>query len=559
MESIPLSYIRVWCNKNKVWAGFQNPQGDVYRLDARGVYLTLPDRSLSLVNARLIFPIVDRYPSLTEKDVFMPPGSRGPSLNVYADNNTGPVRRVGFEQIRSEVESYLSLLTHLEPIQFYVAVRLYESGMVGLPHLNRIANSLSPGTTLGTEVLRERLINWEDMLAICMDVPRAGSQLHVPPPAEYELVGEILVALNRVTRTQLQKALNMKRGGDKPLGELLLQMGACSKMDIENCLRAQQKILSTLQDRVGLLGELLVQFGLVTYDDLEQALRMQRIGRQPLHAVLISMGICSHEQIDSFKFRHPQYMTTDGIDERALIQYLLYHQLVDPKQLEEARRIQSRGRLMLGELLVQMQKCTQQDIERVIGAQASMRQEAQQAPRKFGEILVQHNVVTPRAVEEAARIQGMSRQKMGLTLMNLGTCSEDDFTDAIELQFSWRQTKNESHDRLGQELLNRGEVSQPNLDRALDIQSKGGKPLGQILVETGSCTPESVIDTLIVREERRRAKFDEYIRENAATPPTPTAPPPGMPAQQRSAPVTQENKGSFVDRISSWFVKKNQS
>src|SRR5207248_600613 len=117
---------------------------------------------------------------------------------------------------------------------------------------------------------------WEDMLAICMDVPRAGTQLHVPPPAEYELVGEILVALNRITRTQLQKALNMKRGGDKPLGELLMQMGACSKMDIENCLRAQQKIQSTLQDRVGLLGELLVQFGIVTYDDLEQALRMQR-------------------------------------------------------------------------------------------------------------------------------------------------------------------------------------------------------------------------------------------------------------------------------------------
>jgi hypothetical protein len=557
MDSIPLPYIRIWSNKNKVWVGFQNPQGDVYRLDPRGVYLTLPDRSLSLVNARLIFPVIDRYPSLTKNEVFMPPGSSGVALNVYSEDGAAPVRRVGFQQIRTEVESYLSLLTHLDPVQFYVALRMYESGMVGLPQVTRVANSLTPGTTLGTELLKQRMCIWEDMLAICMDVPRAGTQLHVPPPAEYELVGEILVALGRVTRTQLQKALNMKRGGDKPLGELLMQMGACSKMDIENCLRAQQKIMSTLQDRVGLLGELLVQFGIVTYDDLEQALRMQRIGRQPLPAVLVSMGIISNDQIERFKYQHPQYVLADGVDERALAQFLVYHQIVDAKQLEEARRIQSRGRLMLGELLIQMQKCTQEDIDRIIGAQVTMRDEVQKAPKKFGEILVQHNVVPQKKVEEAANVQKMSRQKMGLTLMNLGTCSEEDFTDAIELQFSWRETKNESYDRLGTELLNRGEVTPDNLSRALDIQSKAGKPLGQILVEGGSCTPESVIDTLIQREERRRTNFDNYIRENAATPPSPT--------QQQAAPAAQQqpaqsgSKDSLVDKISAWFVKRDPS
>jgi hypothetical protein len=559
MDSIPLPYVRIWCHKNKSWVGFQNTLGDIYRLDGRGVYLTLANQELSLVNARLIFPIIDRYPAITAESLAVPAGTRI-TLTAYPLEGNGPSKRITFEQIKEEVESYLSLITHLPPIQYYVGVRLYESGMVGLPHINRVANALQPGTTLGTEILRERMINWEDMLAICMDVPRAGSQLHVPPPAEYELVGEILVSLGRVTRTQLQKALNLKRGGDKPLGELLLQMGACSKMDIENCLRAQQKIMATLQDRVGLLGELLVQHGVVTYDDLEQALRMQRIGRQPLHAVLVSMGVCSEEQIEQFKFRHPQYVTVDGLDERALASYLSYHQMVSEKQLEEARRIQSRGRLMLGELLVQMQKCRQEDIDRVIGTQQVMRKEVEKAPKKFGEILVHHNVVPPSKVEEAAKKQEQSRQKMGLTLLNLGTCSQDDFTDALELQFSWRQTKNESHDRLGTELLQRGDVSESNLQRALDIQAKAQKPLGQILVEAGACTPESVIDTLISRELRRRENFEKFIHENAATPAnsavgvqsTPAA---GSAAEPRGAGEDKGAGGSIVTKISSWFKK----
>jgi hypothetical protein len=232
--------------------------------------------------------------------------------------------------------------------------------------------------------------------------------------------------------------------------------------------------------------------------------------------------------------------------------------MVSEKQLEEARRIQSRGRLMLGELLVQMQKCTQADIDNVIGTQQTMRKEVEKAPKKFGEILVHHNVVPPTKVEEAANMQQQSRQKMGLTLLNLGTCSQDDFTDALELQFSWRQTKNESHDRLGSELLQRGDVSESNLQRALDIQAKAQKPLGQILVEAGACTPESVIDTLIQREIRRRDNFDLYIRENAATPPAAAVGAQGQTPQQSASAqnnAAEEKGGSLVTKISSWFKK----
>jgi hypothetical protein len=229
--------------------------------------------------------------------------------------------------------------------------------------------------------------------------------------------------------------------------------------------------------------------------------------------------------------------------------------MVSPRQLEEARRIQSRGRLMLGELLINMQKCKQEDIDRVLGTQYNMRREVESAPKKFGEILVQHQVVSPRKVEEAAEIQQMSRQKMGLTLLNLGTCSEDDFNDALELQFSWRRAKDESRDRLGLELLNKGEVSQPNLENALAIHAKAGKPLGQILVETGSCPPESVIDTLITREERRRENFFQFITENAQIAPAHAAQAPAPPAGGDAQ--TQESKGSasVVQKISSWFKK----
>lgn len=554
-QSVPLAYVRIWCNKNQLWVGFQTPQGDVYRVDPRGVFLTLPDRSLSLVNPRLIFPVIDRYPSVTEKDVLMPPNSRVPALNAYSQNDTAPLKRVGFDQIVKEVESYISLITHLPPVQLYVAVRAYENGLVSLPQLSRIAGTLGPRKTIATVILQERMCLWEDMLAICLDIPRVGQQGHVPPPAEYELVGEIMVAIGKLTRTQLQKALNMKRGGDKPLGEILLNMGACSKMDIENSLRTQQKVKASVQDRVGLLGELLVQHGIVSYDDLEQALRMQRIGRQPLHAVLISMGICSQDQIQAFKQKYPQHVTPDGFDEAALTSYLTYHSLANERQLEEARRIQHRGRLVLGELLVNLKKCTAGDIEALLGKQETIRTEARNAPQKLGEILVQHNVVPEKKVEEAAAIQQMSRQKMGTTLVNLGTCNQDDFSDALHLQFNWRQITKQAQDKLGTELLKDGHIDATNLEQALNIHARAGKPLGQILVESGSCSPESVIETLIARDDRRRLAFAEFLRENAAEPQAEAST--TAPENMRSS--GDAAKPGFVQKISSWFAKRTDN
>lgn len=553
-DSISLAYIRIWSYKNQLWVGFQTPRGDQYRVDPRGIYLTLPDRSLSLVNPRLVFPIVDRYPSLTQKEVMMPPGARVPLLQAYSDGGTMPAKRLTFEQVRTEVESYLSLLTHLDPIQLYVAIRVYESGLVGLPHVNRIAGSLRPGTSMGTELLQQRLCTWEDLLAVCMDVPRVGSVLHMPPPAEYELVGEIMVATGRLSRTQLQRALNQKRSGDKPLGEILLEMGACSKLEIENCLRTQERMKLTMQDRVGLMGELLVQHGIVSYDDLEQALRMQRIGRQPLHAVLVSMGICSHNQIEEFRFRYPQYVRPEGFDEKALAQYLVYHKMANERQLEEARRIQGLGRMLLGELLITMKKASPQAIEQVMGKQQAMRSEAKRPVQKLGDLLVETRAVDSSSVEEAARIQTISRQKMGTTLVSLAGCSQEDFEEALELQFNWRNAvaKLTSGDMLGQELLRVGEVSQQNLERALQIQSRAaGKPLGQILVETNSCSPESVIETLLRRDDRRRQAFQEFLEQNADF----SEPVPDKGAQSPSS--TGESKdASIVGKLSSWFGKR---
>jgi len=529
----------------------------VFRIDKRGIYLILPDKSLSLVNPRLMFPVVDRYPCLKSEHIMAPPTSRTPpTLNVYpADTQIAdsPLRRVNLEQIAPEVESYLSLLTHLPPIQLYIAVRAYESSLISLPQLNRIAGLLTPQTTLAGVLLQQRMCTWEDLLSVCLDIARPGAHGHVPPPAEYELVGEIMVAIGRLTRTQLQRALNIKRDGDKPLGEILLQMGACKKTDIENCLQAQEKVGESLEHRVGLLGELLVQYSVVTYEDLQQALRIQRIGRQPLHAVLISMGTCTQHQMNEFMTHHPHYVTQDGFDEKVLAQYLIYHRLANSKQLDEARRLQDKGRLVLGELLVELKKCTQRDIEGVLGTQQSIREAAAATananPQKIGQMLVHNNVVQLNTVEKAVGIQERSRQQFGAMVADLGACSRDDFNDALELQFSWRQRVRQTEDKLGQELLKDGLVDKSNLDRALDIHSRAGRPLGQILVEGEACTPETVIETLIKRDDRRRMAFIEYLNEQS----------PPLEDEQPSliSDAASEPRPSLVNKISSWLGKRN--
>lgn len=563
-ESLPIAYLRIWAQKNQMAVSIERKSSDKYMISKEGVFLIMPDGTMAPVNARQVFPVIERFPALLISDLVEKSTTPTRQFYLIASKSEDKLttKALSFEQVRAEVESYLSLITHLDPVQLYVAVRAYETGLVGLPHLNRVAGMLTPNTTLGTQLLQQNLCSWEDLLAVCLDLrkptPKKGGQAEraIPAaPSEFELSGEILVSLGRISRTDLQQALTSKDTGDRPLGEILVQMGACTQEDIQNAVRTQTDMRSAEYGPIGLLGELLIEGKIVRQDDVFEALRMQKIARQRLDGILISMGICTPDHIKDFRWRCPGALLDNGdVNEEKLGDWVVMSNLCTQRGLEEAYRLQKRGRQLLGELLVNLKHCNEDDIQRVLSEQVDRRRKKAPQPEKLGELLVSRNVVTEQTLARAAKIQTQGREKLGSTLVNLGACTEDDFTKALELQFSWRESSRQREDKLGDELLKGGHVSPQNLNKALEVHTRAGKPLGQILVEQNCCPPEVVIETLIRRDERRHAAFAMLIQQHMPDLRPDSQRHAAGRARQELAPEPAEKPG-LVKKVSSWFQK----
>lgn len=542
-QSIPLSYLHIWCQRNRLTVLFETVESDRYQVNESGTFVQLSDGHLSQINPRNVFPAVDRFPSLLETNLKPRTTLAGVTyyLGAYDPEIRSNANPISFKAINDDVFVYLDRLEHLQPLEWYVAVRAYEHGLVSLAHLSRISNILKDGETIGMHVIRQNLCSWEDLLAVCLDVRRAGGKNATleSSKAEFDLCGEILVGLGKITRSHLEKALSIKAEGQRPLGEILVEMGVCEPPDVESCLQAQSNLRDAAPANVGLLGDLLVENGVVNEHELHEALRLQKVSRQPLHQILLSMNACTPAQLTEFAKRHPEAVRGEELNEKILADYMLQHHIIHPRQLEEAYRVQNRGRQLLGELLVNLQVCKTGDIQRVLTKQADLRNQTKPEPSKLGDMLVSKGVKV-QAVEEAAKRQQFGRQKLGTTLVSLGACTQKDFSDALQLQFDWRESSDAAHERLGQELLQSGLLEQNQLSSALDLHARGGKPLGHVLVEHGWCSPEAVIDTLLKRDERRRKAFFEYIAKH-------------RPA--RNVDNTAPEKPSLVNKISGLFKK----
>src|SRR5262249_27127527 len=145
-------------------------------------------------------------------------------------------------------------------------------------------------------------------------------------------------------------------------------MGACKPEDIEKCLRVQSHLKLANQDGVVLIGNLLVNQGIISGEDLEEVLRKQRVARQPLGRILVSMGACPQREIDDYERTQGKGFQAE-VDEAALGHHLVKIEVITKTQLEEAMRIQSRGRQVLGEMLVALGMCSTQDVEDMVSLQ----------------------------------------------------------------------------------------------------------------------------------------------------------------------------------------------
>src|SRR6185437_658958 len=123
---------------------------------------------------------------------------------------------------------------------------------------------------------------------------------------------------------------------------------------------------------VVLIGKLLVTQGIISESDLEEVLWKQRVARQQLGRILVSMGACSQGEIDQYESLNTSSFQ-QAVDEAALGSFLVKTDTITKTQLEEALRIQQRGRQFLGEMLVALGFCSKSDVDACVSLQKDVR------------------------------------------------------------------------------------------------------------------------------------------------------------------------------------------
>ncbi len=559
--SIPLCLLRIWCRKKDAWLSFKTKSSDRYLVNPQGYFIELPEGSLTAISPRVTFPLHNRFPSVVLDDLAIRqqfgPDAYFISVPLSAQRRQDPVV-VSVEELAADPFAGVAFPDGLDEIERYTLLRAIENGLVPVSELGRIAPLLQKGETVGELLIHRDVCHWEPLLAYCLDI-RPPSRLDPPSlrtlieRREWELTGEILFALGKINRTQLEHTLKSKREGNQALGQILTAMGACSQDDINHCLKIQEHI-KDVGGEVALIGKLLVSQGIVSDDDLEEVLRKQRVARQPLGRILISMGACTQRDIEDYENVHGGRGFQQEIDELALGNFLLKIDTITKIQLEEALRIQMRGRQVLGEMLVSLGMCTAQDIENVIALQQEVRESYRSGVEKLGDLLIKKGKVPPAKIDEAIQLQSIGRQPFGAILVALGACSAADIMQALEIQHKWRERPREQGDRLGEVLVRYGILTEESLEAPLLKHLREEKPLGRILIEDRVCKPEQIIDVLISRDQTRQREFLDYVRSHL--PRRERLPQEEVLAADRQA--APGNQASIVDKISSWFNRQRQ-
>lgn len=555
-QQVPLCFTRIWCRKNEAWLSFKTHTQDRFLVNPEGYFIELPDGSLARISPRTTFSLMDRFPTVSLSQL-VPRKQFGDeayfiSVPLRSQQRQEPCQ-VTLADIYEDPLRKAVMRRPLEGLERYVLLRLIENGTVPFSDINRLLELRdNSGKSIGEIVLSNGICYWEALLGQCLDI-RPPSRLDPPSLRtiierhEWELTGEVLFNLERINRTDLENALKIKRDGQQALGQILTAMGACRSEDVAHCLNVQEQLKYADHEGIVLIGKLMVSQNIISESDLEEVLWKQRVARQPLGRILVSMGACAQREID-------QYETISGaafqqsVDEAQMGNYLVKTGTISKIQLEEALRIQQRGRQVLGEMLVTLGMCGIEDIQHVVELQNQVREAFRSGIEKLGDLLILQGKVPSQIVDQALRTQSIGRQPFGSILVALKACTVEDVNLALEIQQKWRARAKEPGDRLGEVLVRDKILTESQIEAPLLRHMREEKPLGRILVEEGLCAPEAIIRSLIDRDNARQEQFYAYVRSHMPST-EPTTLSDGVPAIAANG---------LIERISGMFNKKDR-
>lgn len=251
------------------------------------------------------------------------------------------------------------------------------------------------------------------------------------------------------------------------------------------------------------VGGVLVAYGYVSQQDLDLALT-ERIQGETIGQTLVRLGICSLDTIiEGVVGRSRLGSVCTRNPNQRLGAILLAEGIIDERQLKQALFFQSQMARPIGELLIQLRFCTEDQIKAALRKQRPVKAELAEADY-LGEVLVQQGQLTRTDLIQAlSEEQEQIKRPLGEILASMNWCNPKSIKRALGWQAEKKRLLAEGVVRLGQVLIDLKFISSDILGQVLSEQVSNPKPLGWLLVEKGYCTPEQILAGLEEQINRR--------------------------------------------------------
>ncbi len=259
--------------------------------------------------------------------------------------------------------------------------------------------------------------------------------------------------------------------------------------------------------------------GVLDAELVADTLQERNTDRESVGQTLLRLGLCNFEQMVSGALGDARLIRPGArpYPER-LGGILLASGAISAHQLKQALFLQTQIKRPLGEVLEQMQACTSTQIQQALRSQRALHIDLPEADM-LGEVLIARKKITRTDMLIAlADEQSRMRVPLGEVLINLNQITHADLQSALGWQSRKRKAVQAGQARLGEILIDQRSLTAEGLGQALMRQVEDPRPLGQLLIDMGTCTPEQIIAGLEEQISRRnRIALTEGGEEPAAS------------------------------------------
>lgn len=282
------------------------------------------------------------------------------------------------------------------------------------------------------------------------------------------------------------------------------------------------------------LAGVLASYNALDQELINDALELREEG-ETLGQTILRLGISNFEAMVSavvgdFRIAKPG---SRPFHER-LGNLMLSKGIITPVQLQEALSLQPLLKKPVGDILTgQLKACSTAELQAAVKSQRPLNVMLPEADM-LGELLVARKKLTRTDMLQAlADEQTKRRVPLGEVLINMGLITHQDLQGVLGWQSQKKRLIQTGVARLGEVLLNQNALTAQQLGEALKLQVLDPRPIGQILVSKGFCTPEQVLGALEAQIVRRNQLAAGVVdsEEEAPRRGAPTAPLKGQTAR----------------------------